>query len=163
MRTHRPGELRADDVGTRATVCGWVAHRRDHGGVVFLDLRDATGLLQVVVDPAHEGLDAVRRVRSEWVLRITGAVRPRPEGTVNATMPTGEIELAADALEILSEAEPPPFPLDDRADVDEALRLRHRYLDLRRAPMQHNLRLRSKVNAARSEERRVRERVSSPV
>ena len=153
MRTHRPGELRAGDVGGRVTVCGWVAHRRDHGGVVFLDLRDATGLLQVVVDPAHEGLDAVRRVRNEWVLQVRGEIRSRPEGTVNDTMPTGEIELAADALDVLAEAEPPPFPLDDRAaaegfGVDEVLRLRHRYLDLRRAPMQRNLRLRSKVNAA---------------
>ncbi len=115
---------------------------------MFLDLRDATGLLQVVVDPGVAGLEDVRRVRSEWVLRVSGVVRPRPAGTVNDSMPTGEIELGADSLEVLSESEPPPFPLDERADIDEVLRLRHRYLDLRREPMQRNLRVRAAVNAA---------------
>jgi aspartyl-tRNA synthetase len=148
MRTHRPGELRAGDAGSRVVVCGWVAHRRDHGGIVFLDVRDATGLLQVVVDPAQAGLEEVRRVRAEWVLRVEGEIRARPAESVNPDLPTGDVELAADQLEILSEAEPPPFPLDDRIEVDEVLRLKHRYLDLRRAPMQRNLRLRARVNAA---------------
>jgi aspartyl-tRNA synthetase len=148
MRTHRPGELRAGDAGTRVAVCGWVAHRRDHGGVVFLDVRDATGLLQVVVDPAQRGLEDVHRVRAEWVLRVEGPIRPRPEGTVNPDLSTGEVELAAETFEILSEADAPPFPLDDRTDIDEVLRLRYRYLDVRRAPMQRNLRLRAQVNAA---------------
>src|SRR3954447_1307076 len=148
MRTHRPGELRAGDISTTVTICGWIAHRRDHGGVAFLDVRDASGIAQVVVDPNEAGLATVKSVRSEWVLRITGTVRARPEGTVNAQMDTGEIEVVATDLEVLSEAEPVPFPLDDRIDVDEALRLRHRYLDLRRAPMQANLRARAAVNDA---------------
>ena len=113
---------------------------------MFLDVRDAAGLVQVVVDPEQPGCEAAHRVRNEWVLRVEGSVRPRPEGTVNADLPTGEIEVAAAAVEVLNEAESPPFPLDDRADVDEVLRLRYRYLDLRRAPMQRNLRVRADVN-----------------
>jgi aspartyl-tRNA synthetase len=146
MRTHRAGDLRIGDVGEKVTLCGWVAHRRDHGGVVFLDLRDVAGTMQVVVDPTTPGCEAAHRARAEWVLRIEGVVRARPEGTVNADMPTGAVEVAASSLEVLSESEPIPFPLDDRTDVDEVLRLRHRYLDLRRAPMQRNLRIRAAVN-----------------
>jgi len=146
MRTHRAGDLRAEDVGAAVVVCGWVAHRRDHGGVVFLDVRDTAGLVQVVIDPDQSGFDDVHRVRNEWVLRVEGVVRPRPDGTVNTELPTGEIEVGATAVEVLNEAESPPFPLDDRADIDEVLRLRHRYLDLRRAPMQRNLRVRADVN-----------------
>jgi aspartyl-tRNA synthetase len=148
MRSHRAGDLRAGDIGTEVTLCGWVGHRRDHGGVVFLDLRDVAGVLQVVVDPTIPGCEGVHRVRAEWVLRVRGVVRARPDGTVNADMPTGEIEIAASTLEVLSESEPIPFPLDDRTDVDEVLRLRHRYLDLRRAPMQRNLRIRAAVNSS---------------
>ena len=148
MRTHRAGDLRAEHVGSTVAVCGWVAHRRDHGGVVFLDVRDTAGLVQVVIDPEQSGFIAVHQVRNEWVLRVEGTVRPRPDGTVNADLPTGEIEIGAVTLEVLNEAEPPPFPLDDRADVDEVLRLRHRYLDLRRVPMQRNLRVRAEVNHA---------------
>jgi len=143
MRTHRAGDLRSGDVDSDVTLCGWVAHRRDHGGVVFLDLRDVAGTLQVVVDPTTPGCEDAHRVRSEWVLQIRGRVRPRPEGTVNSDMPTGEIEVSAVSLDVLSESEPIPFPLDDRTDIDEVLRLRHRYLDLRRAPMQRNLRIRA--------------------
>ncbi|MCU1427340.1 MAG: aspartyl-tRNA synthetase [Actinomycetia bacterium] len=146
MRTHRPGVLRAVDVGTTVTVCGWVAHRRDHGGVIFLDIRDATGLVQVVVSPGSPSFDTAHRVRSEWVLQVEGTVRPRPEGTVNSELPTGEVEVAADLVVVLNESEPPPFPLDDRRDIDEVLRLRHRYLDLRREPMQDHLRARARVN-----------------
>ncbi len=148
MRTHRPGDLRGADIGTTVTICGWIAHRRDHGGVAFLDVRDATGIVQVVVDPNEGALSTVRNVRAEWVVRITGAVRERPEGTVNDQMATGAIEIVASELEVLSEADPVPFPLDDRIDVDEALRLRYRYLDLRRIPMQANLRARAAVNDA---------------
>ncbi len=148
MRTHRAGDLRTDHAGDAVTVCGWVARRRDHGGVVFVDLRDAAGLVQVVLDPEAPGLADAHRLRPEWVLSVTGTVRPRPEGTVNAEMPTGEIEVVATALEVLNESEPPPFPLDDRVDVDEVLRLRYRYLDLRRAPMQRNIRVRASVNSA---------------
>jgi aspartyl-tRNA synthetase len=147
MRTHRAGDLRTDDEGSEVTLCGWVAHRRDHGGVVFLDLRDVAGIVQVVVDPATPGCEAAHRVRSEWVLQIRGTVRARPEGTVNADMPTGAVEVAGASLDVLSESEPIPFPLDDRTDVDENLRLRHRYLDLRRAPMQRNLRIRAAINS----------------
>jgi aspartyl-tRNA synthetase len=148
MRTHLAGALRASDIGSRVAVCGWVASRRDHGGVVFLDLRDTSGILQVVADPAELG-DAVHRLGREWVLRIEGDVRARPDGTVNADLPTGEVEVPAATLEVLNEAEPPPFPLAERADdVDETLRLKHRYLDLRRPSMQRNLRLRATVNAA---------------
>ena len=146
MRTHRAGDLRADDIGQSVAVCGWVASRRDHGGKVFLDVRDAAGIVQVVVDPQVPGLEVAHRLRSEWVVRVVGEVSARPEGTVNDELPTGAVEVIASAIEVLSEAEPPPFPLDDRVDVDEVLRLRHRYLDLRRAPMQRNLRLRAAVN-----------------
>ncbi|HEY3724551.1 MAG TPA: aspartate--tRNA ligase [Acidimicrobiia bacterium] len=148
MRTQMVGTLRAEDGGSEVALCGWVASRRDHGGVVFFDLRDASGLVQIVADPSTVG-EAVHRVGREWVLRIVGAVRARPEGTVNADLPTGAVEVSATSLEVLNEAEPPPFPLDERADdVDEVLRLRHRYLDLRRPQMQRNLRLRALVNAA---------------
>jgi aspartyl-tRNA synthetase len=146
MRTHRAGDLRADDIGESVAICGWVASRRDHGGKVFLDVRDVAGLVQVVVDPQVPGLEVAHRVRSEWVIRVVGDVAGRPEGTVNDDLPSGAVEVIASAIEVLSEAEPPPFPLDDRVDVDEVLRLRHRYLDLRRAPMQRNLRLRASVN-----------------
>ncbi len=151
MRTHRAGDLRAEHVGHAVTVCGWVAHRRDHGGVVFLDVRDTAGLVQVVVDPDQAGCETAHRVRNEWVLRVDGTVRPRPEGTVNVDLPTGEIEVTASSVEVLNEAEPSPFPLDERADIDEVLRLRYRYLDLRRATMQRSLRARSEINRAMRE------------
>ena len=151
MRSHRAGDLRAEHIGADVVVCGWVAHRRDHGGVVFLDIRDTAGLVQVVVDPDQADCGDAHRVRNEWVLRVRGAVRPRPEGTVNADLPTGAIEVGATSVEILNEADPSPFPLDDRTDIDEVLRLRHRYLDLRRAPMQRNLRVRADVNRAMRE------------
>jgi aspartyl-tRNA synthetase len=157
MRTHRAGDLRAEHVGAEVVVCGWVAHRRDHGGVVFLDVRDTAGLVQVVVDPETPGCGEAHRVRNEWVLRVTGSVRPRPEGTVNADLPTGDVEVGATAVEVLNESEPPPFPLDDRVDVDEVLRLRHRYLDLRRPPMQRNMRVRSDVNRALRETMRAQD------
>jgi aspartyl-tRNA synthetase len=148
MRTHRPGELRASDIGTSVTVCGWVARRRDHGGVVFLDLRDATGILQVVVSPDSPAFETVHHVRSEWVLQVEGEVRARRDGTTNEELPTGDIEVGAQRVEVLNESEPPPFPIDERTDVDEVLRLRYRYLDLRRASMQSHLRTRAAVNKA---------------
>jgi len=148
MRTHRCGDLGPADLGQQVALCGWVARRRDHGGIVFLDLRDAAGVVQIVADPDLAGLAEVHRVRSEWVLRIEGVVRPRPEGTVNPDMPTGKVEVVAGHVEVLSEAEASPFPLDERTEVDETLRLRHRYLDLRRERMQRNLRARAAVNGA---------------
>ncbi|MCB9402148.1 MAG: aspartate--tRNA ligase [Acidimicrobiia bacterium] len=143
MRTHLCGVLRPEHVGQTVTVCGWAARRREHGEhLAFIDLRDHSGLLQCVVDGAHD-------IRSEYVLAITGTVRPRPEGTVNEALATGEVELGECSVEVLSVAEPPPFPLDDRAaDVDETVRLRHRYVDLRRDDMQRNLRTRAAVNRA---------------
>jgi aspartyl-tRNA synthetase len=149
MRTHRPGLLGEAEVGTEVVLCGWVAALRDQGGVVFLDLRDATGIVQVVADPAGvEGGD-VHELRREWVLRVCGELRRRPAGTENPALGTGTVEVAARRLEVLNRAEPPPMRLDDRGgEVDEVLRLRHRYLDLRRPSMQANLRLRARVNAA---------------
>ena len=143
LRSHRCGDLRASDEGARVTLCGWVARRREHGEhLAFLDLRDHTGVVQCVVDG---GVDA----RSEWVVRVQGTVARRPEGTRNAQLATGEVELTDCTLEVLNAAEPPPFPIDARADeVDEGVRLRHRYLDVRRERLQRNLRLRARVNAA---------------
>jgi aspartyl-tRNA synthetase len=137
------GELRLADVGATVSVCGWVASRREHGSqLAFVDLRDHTGVVQCVVD---NGVD----VRSEYVLRVTGIVRARLEGTVNPNLPTGEIELGECVVEILRAAEPPPFPIDARADkVDENTRLQYRYLDIRRERMQRNLRVRARVNSA---------------
>ncbi len=142
MRTHLCGVLRAGDVGTTVRLCGWVAHRREHGEhLAFVDLRDHSGLIQCVVDGSID-------VRSEWVLAVTGTVRARPEGTVNPGLGTGEVEIGDCIVEVLNEAEPPPFLVDDRAEVDEPVRLRYRYVDLRRPRMQRNLRLRARVNAA---------------
>jgi len=142
MRTHLCGELRAEHVGARVALCGWVARRREHGEhLLFLDLRDYSGTVQCVVDGSVD-------VRSEWVVRVGGTVRLRPEGTVNPELPTGEVELAEVEVEVLSQAEPPPFPVDDRAEVDESVRLKYRFVDLRRPHMQRNLRLRGRVLGA---------------
>ncbi|MGC2168900.1 MAG: aspartate--tRNA ligase [Acidimicrobiales bacterium] len=131
-----------DHVGERVSVCGWVAKRREHGEhLAFLDIRDRSGVVQAVVEGTVD-------VRSEYVVRVTGTVRPRPEGTVNERLATGQVELSDCRVEVLAIAEAPPFQLDDRVDVDEAVRLKYRYLDLRREPMQSNLRLRARVNAA---------------
>ena len=148
MRSHYAGSLRAGDEGAEVALCGWVAHRRDHGGVVFIDLRDREGIVQVVLDPGSPGCAEAHRLRSEYVIRVEGTVRRRPEGMVNPKEPTGEIEVGVTALTVLNEAEPPPFPLDERVDVDETVRLRHRYLDLRRPRMTANLLLRSKLVGA---------------
>jgi aspartyl-tRNA synthetase len=143
MRTHLCGELRPEHAGETVTVCGWVARRREHGEhLAFVDVRDHLGVLQCVVDNSID-------VRSEYVVRITGVVRLRPEGTVNPNLPTGEVELGECEVEVLRVAAPPPFPIDARADdVDEGVRLQYRYLDLRRERMQRNLRLRATINSA---------------
>jgi aspartyl-tRNA synthetase len=150
MRTHRCGDLRAEDVGAEVALCGWVAHDRNHGGVLFVDVRDAGGLVQVVFHPddAPEAHAAASRLRSESVIRVVGEVRRRPEGTVNISLPTGEVEVAASSVEVLAEAETPPFPIEDRTEADEALRLRYRYLDIRRSEMAERLRLRHRALAA---------------
>jgi aspartyl-tRNA synthetase len=146
MRTHRAGDLRPEHVGCDVTLCGWVASRRDHGGVVFIDLRDAAGLVQVVLDPASvSGIDP-HSLRAEYVLRVEGKVRNRPPGTENPGLPTGAVEVAADRVEVLNEAAPSPIPIDERTDAEEVLRLKHRYLDLRSDRLQRNLRLRAAIN-----------------
>ncbi|MFW5933196.1 MAG: aspartate--tRNA ligase [Actinomycetota bacterium] len=148
LRTHGAGTLRAEHADQTITIAGWVDTRRDHGGVAFLDLRDRSGLVQVVADPeASEALEAAHRVRPEWVLRVTGTVRLRPEGMRNQRLDTGDVELAATSVEVLSAAETPPFPIEDRLDVSEELRLRHRYVDLRRPRMAENLQLRARVTS----------------
>ncbi len=142
MRTDRCGTLRVADVGRTVTVCGWVAKRREHGEhLAFIDVRDYTGIVQCVVPGTID-------VRSEYVVAVEGTVRLRPEGTVNPDLPTGEVELGDCTVALLNAAEPPPFPVDDRVDVDEVIRLKHRFVDLRRPTMQANLRLRAKVNGA---------------
>ena len=143
MRTHLCGELRPTDIGATVAVCGWVARRREHGEhLAFVDVRDHSGVVQCVVDNSVD-------VRSEYVVRITGTVRQRPDGTVNPNLPTGEVEIGDCAVEVLRAADPPPFPIDSRADdVDENVRLQYRYLDLRRERMQRNLRLRARANSA---------------
>jgi aspartyl-tRNA synthetase len=142
LRTHLCGVLRPADVGRTVTVCGWVARRREHGEhLAFVDLRDHTGIIQCVIDHATD-------VRSEWVIAVTGTVRQRPDGTVNPGIGTGEVEIGDCTVEVLNEAEPPPFSVDDRDESDEPVRLKHRYVDLRRPRMQRNLRLRARVNAA---------------
>ena len=143
MRTHMCGEIGTSDVSQTVTVCGWVAKRREHGDkLAFVDLRDHSGIVQCVIDNAVD-------VRSEYVVKITGVVRPRPDGTVNANLSTGAVEIGECVVEVLRSAEPPPFPVDARADdVDENVRLQYRYIDIRRERMQKNLRTRAKVNSA---------------
>jgi aspartyl-tRNA synthetase len=144
IRTHDAGALRATDVGQTVTLAGWVAKRRDHGGVAFLDLREASGVVQVVVRDE----EVAHSLRSEYCIKVTGTVSLRPEGNANPTLPSGEIEVIADELDVLSAAAPLPFPIDEHVDVGEEARLKHRYLDLRRAAPNSAIRLRSSVNRA---------------
>ncbi len=140
MRTDYCGDLRAEDAGREVAVCGWVATRREHGEhLAFIDVRDRSGVIQCVVDGSHD-------LRSEYVVRIAGTVRRRPEGTANPALPSGEVEIGDATVEVLSRAEPPPFPIGERSDTDETLRLRHRYVDLRRDRLQRNLAIRATVN-----------------
>lgn len=142
LRTDLCGDLRVGDVGRQVTLCGWVDRRREHGEhLAFVDLRDRSGVVQLVIDGAHD-------LRSEYVLQVTGTVRERPADTANDGLATGAVEVDATDVTVLSTAEPPPFPLDDRIDVDEVVRLRHRYVDLRRPRMQRNLEVRARVNSA---------------
>jgi aspartyl-tRNA synthetase len=144
IRTHDAGTLRASDAGTTVTLAGWVATRRDHGGVTFIDIRDASGVVQVVVRENEISHD----LRNEWVLAVTGEVRRREERNVNPNIPTGEIEVAATDITVLNEAAPLPFQVDEHSEVGEEARLKYRYLDLRRPQSGDALRLRSKVNQA---------------
>lgn len=146
MRSHGAGTLSLSDVDTEVTIAGWVQRRRDHGGVAFFDVRDATGIVQVVADP--EDHPTVAGLRMEFCVQVTGTVRKRPEGTENPDLVTGEVEIGASDVEVLAPARALPFMIDDRTDVDEQTRLRHRYLDLRRPRMAANLRARSRATAA---------------
>lgn len=147
MKTADAGTLNASDAGTGVTLCGWVGRRRDHGGVIFIDLRDASGVVQVVVNPEDEPAseEVLHGLRLEYCVQIEGTVRPRPDGTVNSDLPTGAVEVSAAALTVLSESEALPFPLDGRTDIDEAKRLEYRYLDMRRTRVAENLKARSKA------------------
>ncbi len=145
MRTHEAGSLRAGHAGQTVTLTGWVARRRDHGGVIFIDLRDASGVSQVVFREG-EMAERAHRLRAEFCVRVTGEVVRRPEGNENPEIATGEIEVTATDLEVLSEAAPLPFPLDEHLEVGEEIRLKHRYLDLRRAEPARIMRMRSEIN-----------------
>lgn len=147
MRSHYCGELNEQHVGQEVVLCGWAHRRRDHGGVIFVDMRDLQGIAQVVIDPdTEEAFALAETVRNEFVLRVTGIVRLRPQGTSNEVMGTGRIEVLGKKLEVLNAAKTPPFQLDEHAEVGEDIRLRYRYIDLRRPEMAERLRFRSKVS-----------------
>src|SRR4051794_39315451 len=145
MRTHPAGTLRADHAGQTVTLAGWVARRRDHGGVIFIDLRDSSGSAQVVFREG-EMAERAHRLRSEFVVQVTGEVARRPAGNDNPELATGEIEVLATALPVLSESAPLPFPIDDHTEVGEEIRLKHRSLALRRSGPAAALKLRSEAN-----------------
>ncbi len=146
MRTHYCGHINREHIGQTVTLCGWAHRRRDHGGVIFIDLRDREGMAQIVIDPdTKEAFAIAESVRNEFVLKIVCKVRPRPEGTVNPNIPTGEVEMLASEIEILNPSLTPPFMLDDD-NLSEMVRLEHRYLDLRRPAMQQNMMLRYRVS-----------------
>ncbi len=147
LKTHSCGELSAGLVGERVTLAGWVDRRRDHGGVTFLDLRDRSGIVQVVANPeqAAQAHDAAAEVRNEWVIQVEGVVRRRPEGMENPDLPTGEVEVEVERLTVLNPAKTPPFPINEETEVEEMVRLKYRYLDLRRERMQRNLGFRHQV------------------
>ena len=145
MHTHTCGELRAENIGEVVTLTGWVWRRRDFGGLVFVDLRDREGLTQVLFDPdvASEAFKTAEGIRPEWPVCITGTVQHRSEGQTNESLATGEVEILASEIEVLNTAQTPPFQIENHIDVNEDLRLRYRYVDLRRPRMARNLRLRS--------------------
>ena len=147
MRTHRCGDLRSDHQGTEVTLCGWVHSRRDHGGVTFIDVRDTAGLVQVVFNPqtSQDAHDVAQELRSEFCIRVSGTVTPRDADKINPKIPTGEVELSAADVTILSRSETPPFQIDDYQEADESIRLRYRYLDLRREHMNRNIKLRCRI------------------
>jgi len=146
MRTHKCGELNKDNLGEAVELCGWVHKRRDHGGVIFIDLRDREGLVQVVFNPETIDTFAIAEsVRSEYVLRVEGVVRDRLEGTVNSNMATGEIEVLVSHVEVLNESETPPFPIESEIEVNEEMRLRYRYIDLRKTSMLEKMKVRRDV------------------
>jgi aspartyl-tRNA synthetase len=150
MKTAGAGTLRAQDAGSTVTLAGWVARRRDHGGVIFIDLRDASGIVQIVLNPedAPATEEVLHGLRSEYCIQIIGTIRPRPDGTTNDDLPTGAVEVVSETLNVLSPSAPLPFQIDERVDVDESKRLEYRYLDMRRTRMAENLKSRSKAIGA---------------
>ena len=147
MRSNYCGELSKKHTNKFVTVCGWVHRRRDHGGVIFLDIRDKTGIIQIVVNPENKKSFLIaEKVRSEFVLKISGKVNERPEDAENQDLTTGVIEITADEIIVLNEAETPAFPLDQSSEVSEEVRLKNRTLDLRRPEMQKNLETKSKIS-----------------
>ena len=146
-RTHYCGDLKAADIGSEVILMGWALRRRDHGGLIFIDLRDREGIAQIVFDPEvnASGHAVAESVRSEFVLAVRGTVIPRPEGTVNPNMKTGEVEIQVLECKLLNRSKPLPFMLDEHNEINENIRLKYRYLDLRRPQLQYNLILRSKV------------------
>ncbi len=147
MRSHYCGQVNESLISEKVELCGWVQRRRDHGGVIFIDLRDREGLVQVVFNPDNKAAFSIAEsVRSEYVLKITGNVRHRPEGTVNKDLPTGHVEVVVDQVELLNKAETPPFMIDEHQHVGEDIRLRYRYIDLRRPEMIARMKLRAQVN-----------------
>ncbi len=147
IRTHNCGELTAKNFSEKVTLCGWVASRRDHGDIVFVDLRDKHGITQIVFDPEKNKSthQEAHHLRNEYCVKVSGTVSPRPEGTINEKITTGEVEIEIDEIEVLSESETPPFEIKDELKVSEEVRLKYRYLDLRRAPMQKKLRVKHDV------------------
>src|SRR3989338_7514283 len=152
-RTHTCGELTKIDDKKKVTLCGWNHARRDHGGIIFIDIRDRYGFTQIVFDPKHNQAmhGAAEKLHREFVIQIEGTVRPRPQGMVNPKLATGEIEVLVDALKVLSTSETPPVEVDDRIVANDDVRLMYRYLDLRRPVMQKNLAMRAKTLAAAME------------
>ncbi len=147
IRSHVAGALRAADVGETVTLAGWVHRRRDHGGLIFIDVRDRSGLVQCVFDPDASGVAFItaERVRPEWVVKLTGTVRPRPDGTVNPNLATGEVEIIITSAEVLNQSVTPPFEIDSAIDTDETLRLKYRYIDMRRPEVMDSFLLRDRV------------------
>jgi aspartyl-tRNA synthetase len=144
LKSHACGALRATDAGSTVRLAGWVNAHRDHGGVLFVDLRDSSGVVQVVCEHVPDA----HRLRDEWCVAVTGEVRKRPDGTVNTKIPTGEIEVVASAIDVINECPPLPFPVEDEIETEETTRLKYRYIDIRRTPMQHNIHIRSKARKA---------------
>ncbi len=144
-KTHSCGDLRAAHIGQTVTLAGWVHRQRDHGGVTFIDLRDRSGIIQIVANPEKSNLAVIQDARNEWVLQVTGVVRSRPEGAENPSLPTGQVEIDVQRCEVLNPAKPLPFMISKDEDTEESVRLKYRYLDLRHERMQRNLFLRHKV------------------
>src|SRR3989338_5443748 len=149
FRTHTCEQLTSKDIKKEVKLCGWVGSRREHGGIIFIDLRDRYGFTQIVLDP--EKLPEADKLRREWCIQVSGKVRERPKGMENKKMITGEIEVETKSLEILNESEVPPFEIDSRMEANEELRLKYRYLDLRRPIMQERLLIRHKAAQATRE------------